>query len=154
MNFTYPQGAELDYEPLHVVGGSKSNSYQYAINEPVVINYDAWNSQFATKTFDVTFEVKNLTGQNIFNDTKQVVLKPCIGHQMVNSTFIPKISGTYEVDVTFDNSLTGTTIEIPSQNYLQNESMYDTSKIPEFPTGLIALAAGFTSIVVIHRIRK
>lgn len=112
LNFTYAKGAGLDYNPLHV-GASKSNSYLYAPNQPVVIRYDAWSSQFTTKTFDVVFQVKNQTGQIIFNDTKQIELKPCIGHQIVNSTFIPKVAGTYEVDVIFDNSLTGTTVEIP-----------------------------------------
>ncbi len=112
LNSTDILGAGLDYEPLHV-GASKSNSYLYAPNQPIIISYDAWNNQFTTKTFDVVFQVKNQTGQIIFNDTKQVELKPCIGHQIVNSTFTPKVAGTYEADVIFDNSLTGTTVEIP-----------------------------------------
>ncbi|WP_166290106.1 hypothetical protein, partial [Candidatus Nitrosotalea sp. FS] len=94
MNSTYVKGAGLDYDQLHT-GASKSNSYLYAPNQPVIISYDAWNNQFTTKTFDVVFQVKNQTGQILFNDTKQVELKPCIGHQIVNSTFVPKVAGTY-----------------------------------------------------------
>lgn len=112
LNSTNIPGAGLDYEPLHV-GASKSNSHLYAPNQPIIIIYDAWNNQFTTKTFDVVFQVKNQTGQIIFNDTKQVELKPCIGHQIVNSTFTPKVGGTYETDVIFDNSLTGFTVQIP-----------------------------------------
>ncbi|MDE1832547.1 MAG: hypothetical protein KGI02_09305, partial [Thaumarchaeota archaeon] len=62
---------------------------------------------------DVEFDVKNGTnGELLSNVTKQVELKPCIGHQTVDTSFIPKKAGTYEIDVIFDNSLLGTTVEV------------------------------------------
>ncbi len=118
LNSANVKDARLDYEPLHV-GADKSNSYLYAPHQPIVISYDAWNNQFITKTFDVIFQVKNQTGQIMFNDTKQVELKPCIGHQIVNSTFTPRVPGMYEADVVFDNTLIGTTVQIPRPSGLE-----------------------------------
>ena len=137
MNSTYVKGAGLDYNQLYT-GASKSNSYLYAPNQPVIISYDAWNNQFTRKTFDVVFQVKNQTGQILFNDTKQVELKPCIGHQIVNSTFVPKVAGTYDINVIFDNSLIGTTVEIPSLSGTSSDISH-ASPLKQFKSGIGAL---------------
>jgi hypothetical protein len=116
LNFEYPKGVDFAYDPLHI-DATKSNSYLFSVNQPVVISYDTWNRHFTTTTFDVEFDVKNGTdGKEIFNDTQHITLKPCLGHQTVTTSFIPKIAGTYEVDVIFDNSLLGGTLEIPKNH--------------------------------------
>lgn len=146
LNFDYPKGVDTAYEPIHIEA-TKSNSYLFSANQPVVISYDAWNRHFTTMTFDVGFEVKNGTSNNvIFNDTQQVELKPCIGHQTVTTSFVPKTAGTYEVDVIFDNSLLGTTLEIP-----QNHSR--SFVIPEFPFAVPVLLISILSAIVFYRIQ-
>jgi len=114
MNFSLSQDARFAalpaYSPLRVETGIP---YLFRVDDTILMHYDAWNRHFTTKTFDVEFDVKNgTTGELISNVTKQVELKPCIGHQTVNATFIPKKAGTYEVDAIFDNSLLGTTVEV------------------------------------------
>src|SRR5437867_2580599 len=117
LNFEYPKGlgfADLPaYSPLHV-GASQSNSYRYSVNQPVVLSYDAWNDHFTAKNLAVEFNVKSLPDSRlVFHDIKYVDLKPCIGHQTVSTSFVPKTNGTYEIDAVFDQTLTGTTIDIP-----------------------------------------
>ena len=143
--FEYPKGVDYAYEPLHV-GASNVSSYQYVINQPVIISFDTWNRHYTSSKFDVNFEVKNGTdGTMIFNDTKQVELQPCIGHQTVTTSFVPKTYGTYEIDVIFDNSLQGTTLEMPNDHEMKT--------VPEFQFAVPVLLIGIISLIVFYRIK-
>jgi hypothetical protein len=143
LNFNYPKGVDSAYEPMHVQA-SNASSYLYAINQPVVISFDTWNRHYTTSKFEVNFEVKNGTdGKMIYNDTKQVELKPCIGHQTVTTSFVPKLSGTYKIDVIFDNSLQGTTLEMPNNN--------DVQAIPEFSLAPVVFLASIIFVIVYYR---
>jgi predicted secreted protein with PEFG-CTERM motif len=143
LNFEYPKGIDFAYEPLHV-GASNASSYLYMVNEPVVISFNTWNRHYTFSKSDVIFQVKNGTdGTMIFNDTKQVELKPCIGHQTVTTSFVPKTSGTYEIDVIFDNSLQGTTLEIPKN--------HDMKTVPEFPFAVLILLISFVPVIAFYR---
>lgn len=149
LNFQPPKGVAFGDVPAYSqlqVGATNASSYTYVINQPVVISFDTWNRHYVSNKFDVNFEVKNGTdGSMIFNDTKQVELKPCIGHQTVSTSFIPKAFGTYEIDVIFDNSLQGTTFEMPNNHSMQT--------IPEFPFAVPILLISFVSIIVMYRMK-
>ncbi|MDC8451397.1 MAG: hypothetical protein LV477_00655 [Candidatus Nitrosotalea sp.] len=114
LNFSLSQDTRFSalpaYSPLRVETGIPN---LFRVDDTILMHYDTWNRHFTTKTFDVEFDVKNETnGELLSNVTKQVELKPCIGHQTVDTSFIPKKAGTYEIDVIFDNSLLGTTVEV------------------------------------------
>lgn len=114
LNFSLPKDARFStlpaYSLLRVETGIPN---LFRVDDTMLIHYDTWNRHFTTKTFDVEFDVKNGTnGELLSSVTKQVELKPCIGHQTVDTSFIPKKAGTYEIDVIFDNSLLGTTVVV------------------------------------------
>lgn len=143
LNFQPPRGVKFSevpaYSPIRVEAG-KSSSYLYAVNQPVLISYDAWNDHFTNKTFDVRFIIQNGSDAKvILNDTKQIELKPCIGHQTVTTTFVPKWTGRYEVSVVFDDSLMGTTIDIPQNlSSLTSEKTAILSPLKQFKSGIKA----------------
>lgn len=114
LNFSLSQDTRFSalpaYFPLRVETGIPN---LFRVDDTILMHYDTWNRHFTTKTFDVEFDVKNGTnGELLSNVTKQVELKPCIGHQTVGTSFIPKKAGMYEIDVIFDGSLLGTTVKV------------------------------------------
>ncbi|CUR51404.1 exported protein of unknown function [Nitrosotalea devaniterrae] len=144
LNLQPPQGVKFSevpaYSPIHIEA-EKSNSYLYAVNQPVFISYDAWNDHFTNKTFDVRFIVQNSSDAKVvLNDTKQIELKPCIGHKTVTTTFVPKLAGRYEVSVVFDNSLMGTIVDIPqNSNSLTSANSIILSPLKQFKSGISAM---------------
>jgi len=116
------------YSQLRVGEGGFQNLFQ--VNQTIPLSYDTWNRHYTTKSFDVVFEIKNeTTGESISNMTKQVELKPCIGHQTVSASFVPRTTGTYEIDVIFDNRLEGTTVEV-RHNFSSNKLAISTFPLP------------------------
>ncbi len=140
LNFEYPSTVGFGYDPLHITANNTQSIF--SVNAPVIISYDTWNNHFTTKTFDVVINVKsNPDSKLIFNDTKQVELKPCIGHKTVVTSFVPKKIGRYDVEIIFDNQLLGTTFDIGN----------DT--VPEFPFAIPILLLSIISLIVFYRLK-
>src|SRR5574337_231883 len=140
LNFSLSHDAKFStlpaYSPLRVESGIP---YLFRVDDTLLIHYDTWNRHFTTKTFDVEFDIKNETnGELLSNVTKQVELKPCIGHKTVDTSFIPKKAGTYEIDVIFYGSLLGTTIEV-EHNVISMKLEKDIlSPLQQFREGIAA----------------